>query len=107
MSVQYFAKVKSPEDHAAFQRIVKHYPSCTYEEWLFREQKKMSDWKSRRHAIKLVEITPAEFEAYCKKTGKPSDLTTFLTSARRFGRNKDGRPVAEPPALNLATTVAA
>jgi hypothetical protein len=78
MSVQYFAKVKSPEDHAAFQRIVKHYPSCTYEEWLFREQKKMSDWKSRRHAIKLVEITPAEFEAYCKKTGKPSDLTTFL-----------------------------
>jgi len=32
MSVQYFAKVKSPEDHAAFQRIVKHYPSCTYEE---------------------------------------------------------------------------
>jgi len=63
MSVQYFAKVKSPEDHAAFQRIVKHYPSCTYEEWLFREQKKMSDWKSRRHAIKLVDITPAEFEA--------------------------------------------
>jgi len=78
MSVQYFAKVKSPEDHAAFQRIVKHYPSCTYEEWLFREQKKMADWKGRRHAIKLVEITPAEFEAYCKKTGKPADLTTFL-----------------------------
>src|SRR5689334_5105957 len=78
MSVQYFAKVKSPEDHAAFQRIVKHYPSCTYEEWLFREQKKMADWKSRRHAIRLVEITPAEFEDYCKKTGKPSDLTTFL-----------------------------
>jgi hypothetical protein len=78
MSVQYFAKVKSPEDHAAFQRIVRHYPSCTYEEWLFREQKKMADWKSRRHAIKLVEITPAEFEAYCKKTGKPADLTTFL-----------------------------
>jgi hypothetical protein len=78
MSVQYFAKVKSPEDHAAFQRIVKYYPSCTYEEWLFREQKKMADWKSRRHAIKLVEITPDEFAAYCQKTGKPSDLTTFL-----------------------------
>jgi hypothetical protein len=78
MSVQYFAKVTSPENHAAFQRLVKHYPSCTYEEWQFREQKKMADWKGRRHAIKLVEITPAEFEAYCKKTGKPPDLTTFL-----------------------------
>ena len=78
MSVQYFAKIKSPEDHAAFQRLVKHYPSCSYEEWLFREQKKMADWRSRRHAIKMVDITPAEFETYCKKTGKPPDLTTFL-----------------------------
>ncbi|MBS0542058.1 MAG: hypothetical protein JSR47_25075, partial [Proteobacteria bacterium] len=40
--------------------------------------KKMADWKSRRHAIKMVDITPSEFEAYCKKTGKPADLTTFL-----------------------------
>jgi hypothetical protein len=78
MSVQYFAKVKSPEDHAEFQRLVKHYPACTYEEWLFREQKKMADWKGRRHAIKMVEITPSSFKAYCQKNGKPSDLTTFL-----------------------------
>ena len=70
--------VKSPEDHAEFQRQVKHYPSCSYEEWLFREQKKMADWKSRRHAIRMVDITPTKFAEYCQKTGKPSDLTTFL-----------------------------
>ena len=78
MSVQYFAKVTSPEDHAEFQKLVKHYPSCTYEEWQFREQKKMADWKSRRHAIRMVEITPARFAEYCEKNKKPSDLTTFL-----------------------------
>jgi len=78
MSVQYFAKVTSAADHEEFQRIVRHYPSCSYEEWLFREQKKMADWKSKRHAIRMVEITPAEFTAYCQKTGKPRDLTTFL-----------------------------
>jgi hypothetical protein len=78
MSVQYFARVKSVEDHEAFQRLVKHYPSCSYEDWQFREQKKMADWKSRRHAIKMVDISPAEFAAYCEKTGKPADLTTFL-----------------------------
>ncbi len=78
MSVQYFAKVKSPEDHAAFQRLVKHYPSCSYEEWLFREQKKMADWKSRRHAVKMVDMSPALFQKYCEKLGKPADLTTFL-----------------------------
>jgi len=78
MSVQYFAKVKTPEDHAAFQQLVRHYPSCTYEEWLFREQKKMADWKAKRHAIKMVEITPKLFKSYCEKLNKPADLTTFL-----------------------------
>ena len=78
MSVQYFARVKSPEDHAEFQKLVKYYSSCTYEEWQFREQKKMADWKSRRHAIRMVDITPAKFKEYCEKNKKPSDLTTFL-----------------------------
>jgi len=78
MSVQYFAKVKSPQEHEAFQKLVKYYPSCSYEDWKFREQKKMADWKARRHAIKMVDISPAEFEDYCKKNKKPADLTTFL-----------------------------
>ena len=78
MSVQYFARVKSPEDHAEFQKLVKYYPSCSFEEWQFREQKKMADWKSRRHAIRMVDITPAKFKEYCEKNKKPSDLTTFL-----------------------------
>ena len=78
MSIQYFAGVKSAEDHAAFQRIVRHYPSCSYEEWHFREAKKMADWKARRHAVKVVNVTPAEFTAYCEKTKAKSDLTTFL-----------------------------
>ncbi|HTR85149.1 MAG TPA: hypothetical protein VMI56_11780 [Reyranella sp.] len=85
MSIQYFAKVRSPEHHAEFQKIVRHYPGCTYEEWLFREQKKMADWKSRRHAIKLVEITPAEFTAYCQRTGRPSDISTFLAAVSDKG----------------------
>ena len=78
MSVQYFVRVKSPEDHEAFQKLVKYYPSCSFEDWKFREQKKMADWKARRHAIKMVDITPAEFANYCKNNGKPADLTTFL-----------------------------
>jgi len=78
MTVQYFARVKSASDHEAFQRIVRHYPSCSFEEWHFREAKKMSDWKARRHAIKMVDITPAEFSTYCEKTGAKPDLTTFL-----------------------------
>ena len=78
MSVQYFARVKSAEDHEAFQKLVRHYPSCSFEEWHFREAKKMADWKSRRHAVKMVDITPAEFTAYCEKTGAKADLTTFL-----------------------------
>ena len=78
MSVQYFARVKSAAEHEAFQKLVKYYPSCSYEDWQFREQKKMADWKARRQAIKMVDISPAEFEAYCKKNNKPADLTTFL-----------------------------
>ena len=85
MSVQYFARVRSPEDHATFQRICKHYPSCTYDEWLFREQKKMADWKSRRHTIRMVDISPKEFEAYCRKLNKPADLTTFLKAITDLG----------------------
>ena len=45
MAIQYFARVKSAADHAAFQKVVRHYPSCTYEEWHFREAKKMADIK--------------------------------------------------------------
>ena len=43
MAIQYFARVRSATDHEAFQRVVKHYPSCTYDEWHFREAKKMAD----------------------------------------------------------------
>jgi hypothetical protein len=78
MTIQYFARVKSAEDHEAFQRIVRHYPSCSFEEWHFREAKKMADWKARRHAVKMVDVTPAEFKAYCEKTKAKPDLTTFL-----------------------------
>ena len=80
MAIQYFAKVRSAADHEAFQRVVKHYPSCTFEEWHFRETKKMADWKGRRHAVKLVEIRPAEFTDYCKRTGRSSDITPFLAA---------------------------
>lgn len=78
MAVQYFARVKSASDHEALQRIVRHYPSCSYEEWHFREAKKMADWKARRHAVKMVDVTPAEFTDYCQKRGAKPDLTTFL-----------------------------
>ena len=61
MTVQYFARVKSASDHEAFQKLVRHYPSCSYEEWHFREAKKMADWKARRHAVKMVDVTPAEW----------------------------------------------
>ena len=78
MAVQYFARVKSASDHEALQKIVRHYPSCSYEEWHFREAKKMADWKARRHAVKMVDVTPAEFTAYCEKRDAKPDLTTFL-----------------------------
>ena len=42
------------------------------------ETKKMADWKARRHAVKMVDVTPAEFTAYCEKTKAKPDLTTFL-----------------------------
>jgi hypothetical protein len=38
----------------------------------------MADWKSRRHVVKMVDISPAEFTAYCERTGAHPDLTTFL-----------------------------
>ena len=78
MAIQYFARVKSASDHEAFQRIVRHYPSCSYEEWHFREAKKMADWRSRRHVCKMVDITPAEFSEYCERTGAKPDISTFL-----------------------------
>jgi hypothetical protein len=78
MTVQYFACVKSASDHEALQKLVRHYPSCSYEEWHFREAKKMADWKARRHAVKMVDVTPAEFTAYCEKNKARPDLTTFL-----------------------------
>ena len=46
MTVQYFARVKSASDHEALQKLVRHYPSCSFEEWHFREAKKMADWKA-------------------------------------------------------------
>jgi hypothetical protein len=78
MAIQYFARVKSVSDDEAFQRIVRHYPSCSYEEWHFREAKKMADWRSRRHVCKMVDITPAEFSEYCERTGAKPDISTFL-----------------------------
>jgi len=77
MAIQYFAKIRSAADHEAFQKIVRHYPSCTYDEWHFRETKKMADWRARRHSVKMVEISPDEFTAYCERTGAQPDLTTF------------------------------
>lgn len=77
MSIQYFAKIKSAADHEKFQQLVRHYPSCSFEDWQFRETKKISDWRSRRHSVKMVEITPAEFKEYCERTGARPDLTTF------------------------------
>ena len=85
MTVQYFARVKSASDHEALQKLVRHYPSCSYEEWHFREAKKMADWKARRHAVKMVDVTPAEFTAYCEKTKARPDLTTFLKFSDRQG----------------------
>ena len=38
----------------------------------------MADWKARRHVVKMVDVTPAEFTAYCEKTEAKPDLTTFL-----------------------------
>ena len=78
MAIQYFARVKSAADHEAFQRIVRHYPSCSYEEWHFREATKMADWRSRRHVCKMVDIAPAEFSEYCERTGAKPDISTFL-----------------------------
>ncbi len=78
MAIQYFARVRSVADHEAFQKLVRHYPSCSFEEWHFRETKKMADWRARRHVCKMVDITPAEFAEYCEKTGARPDLTTFL-----------------------------
>src|SRR5688572_3145330 len=83
MTVQYFARVKSASDHEAFQKLVRHYPSCSYEEWHFREAKKMADWKSRRHAVKMVDVTPAEFTAYCEKTKARPDLDVSEVSDRQ------------------------
>jgi hypothetical protein len=85
MAIQYFAKVSSAADHETFQRIVKHYPACSFEEWQFREAKKISDWKGRRHAVKLVAITPSEFTAYCQRTGRASDISTFLAAVTEKG----------------------
>ena len=78
MAVQYFARVKSASDHEALQKIVRHYPSCSFEEWHFREAKKMSDWRARRHVCKMVDITPAEVTEYCERTGAKPDISTFL-----------------------------
>ena len=78
MAVQYYARVKSASDHEALQKIVRHYPSCSFEEWHFREAKKMADWRARRHVCKMVDITPAEVTEYCERTGAKADISTFL-----------------------------
>lgn len=76
MAIQYFAKVTA-SDHEVLQRIVKHYPLSSYADWHLKEMSRMSDWRSRRHAIKMVPVTPQEFEEYCKLKGVPSDIITF------------------------------
>ena len=76
MAIQYFAKVTA-SDHEVLQRTVKHYPLSSYADWHMKEMNRMTDWRSRRHAIKMVPVTPEEFEAYCKKKGVPSDIITF------------------------------
>lgn len=76
MAIQYFAKVTA-SDHEVLQRTVKHYPLSSYADWHMKEMSRMADWRSRRHAIKMVPVTPEEFEAYCKKNGVPSDIITF------------------------------
>jgi hypothetical protein len=75
-SIQYFAKVTA-NDHEVFQRTVKHYPGASYADWHMREAARMAEWRARRHAIKMVPITPKEFADHCAKTGKPSDIITF------------------------------
>jgi hypothetical protein len=42
-----------------------------------KEMSRMADWRSRRHTIKMVPVTPQEFEDYCRKKGVPSDIITF------------------------------
>ena len=76
MAIQYFAKVTA-SDHETLQRIVKHYPLSSYADWHLKEMSRMSDWRSRRHAIKMVPVTPEEFEEYRNHKGLPSDIITF------------------------------
>jgi len=76
MAIQYFAKVTA-SDHETFQRIVKHYPAASYADWHMREAARMAEWRGRRHAVKLVPVTPKEFLAHCEKTGAPPDIITF------------------------------
>lgn len=76
MAIQYFAKVTA-SDHEAFQRLVKHYPLSTYADWHLKEASRMADWRARRHAIKMVAVTPQEFVDYCESKNAPKDIITF------------------------------
>jgi len=73
-----FARVRSATDHEAFQRVVKHYPSCTYEEWQLPRSQEDGRLEEPPACVKMVDISPPSFTAYCERTGAHPDLTTFL-----------------------------
>jgi hypothetical protein len=82
MAVQYFAKVTAA-DHETFQKTVKHYPLSSYGDWCLKEQARMAEWKARRHSVLWVKVTPAEFQAFCEKTGATPDIITFRSFLER------------------------
>lgn len=76
MAIQYFAKVTA-SDHETFQKIVKHYPLSSYNDWHLKESSRIADWRGRRHTIRMVPVTPKEFTDYCTRKNVPQDIITF------------------------------
>ena len=77
MAIQYFARVRSAADHAAFQKVVgTTRPAPTRNGTSVKPRR----WPTggAPACLKMVDMTPAEFTEYCEKRDAKPDLTTFL-----------------------------
>ena len=91
MTTRYLADIQDAAEHRELQRLVKLYPAEAYEQWRAHQAREIEQLVSRRHEVRLVEVTAAEFADYCARTGARRDIGAFTGFLWDKGKRLKGR----------------
>jgi len=73
------------------QRLIKLYPAAAYEQWCTQQAREIERLVARRHEVRLVAVTAAEFADYCARTGAQRDIGAFTGFLWDKGKRLKGR----------------